>query len=348
MSRRVELLLDSCNALSDNGTWTILNADVTNLATTTRGIAGAAAIEFDKTDGADNATAAGVYKVLTKAINFGQQFISPSNAIVWHCYLSSKADVASAFIRLGNSAANYYEYQIDDSALVAGYNRCAVQLSKIATFAGTFVDWTAVDYIAVGLNMAAQDDALADIAIDDISISPVEVEANVSVSSGSVTVNNKITAETGVPADIADGDQGDAWHDGKGRQVIKGYIMTSDSLGITPVADSPRAAFQDAKSALTAAGSTASVNLPGKSCVECQVVIASLEANQFVGFQLESSADDASWDNVDAEGLETFAIADGTITLRAYGLTSSFYRLTMTTDSVGGAVTLTSTFSAGR
>jgi hypothetical protein len=339
-------MIDRCNALSDNGTWTVLNVDVTNLATTTRGVEGAAAIEFDKTDGAANSTVAGVYKTLTNAINFSTEHISPSDFVVFHVYLSSVADVSSAFIRLGNAAANYYEYQVDDSKLQAGYNRCAVQLSDITTFAGTYVNWNAMDYIAVGLNMDAETDALADICIDDISISPVEFEGQVSLASGPMSAQMKAIAESTVPNELNDGDVGDPWFDTFMRQVIAGYDLSSGSLLTTPVAASPRATFTTTSTQLTAAGSTASINMTEYDEITCSFLIASIDTNVVV--RLEGNNDNgANWTNMNDAGVDTTITANGLYAFVKYGVSFKYVRFTFVSEAGGAAATIDCTWALG-
>jgi hypothetical protein len=157
-------------------------------------------------------------------------------------------------------------------------------------------------------------------------------------------------AETTFPTAVADGQTVSPLYDEYGRTPSdRAHDFSSSSQLVTPVADMPRAQFgPQAFTALSAAGSTAVTEVTGLSCWEWQVAVASLEAGQFCGVKVECSADNASWANADDTGAETIFNADGAYLLRATGRCSKYTRLTLSTDSVGGAVTVTGTLTAAR
>lgn len=194
---QVHRYLDRCNATAG---WTELGNDTTNLATTTRCVNGAAALEFDKVDGAANTKLAGVYRTVDFNVNNnnGWSSVSAHDVLEWWVYVSAKTNVDYTFVRIGTDASNYVEFRYEDDEMTAGrFTHCAVPLGEYSTLAGTGCNWTNIDYLAVGVAFDAETDALADIAIDSISIIPA-VWAGNSVSFGDVDAEVTLDSE-GIP-----------------------------------------------------------------------------------------------------------------------------------------------------
>jgi len=154
--------------------WTALDADTLNTAASTTSFFGTNCLEFDASDGAANATEAGAYRSISPALDLMEQDVQPHDRLVWLCYVSSLTDVAYAFVRLGESASNYLEWRVLDTALQAGWNCCDVALGD-AYLGGTGWDPSGIDYMAVGVSLDAQDNALADIKVDRVAIHPASL-----------------------------------------------------------------------------------------------------------------------------------------------------------------------------
>ena len=91
IATRVESIIEPCN---DATLWTELNADVTTLADANNCVHGTGSVSFAKIDGAANATAAGIYRSYTNAIDWSNG--SPRDEVVWYTYISDLTNVASA------------------------------------------------------------------------------------------------------------------------------------------------------------------------------------------------------------------------------------------------------------
>jgi len=163
----LERVVDGCEATTG---WTALGNDTINLATSNTRVRGSKALTFDKVDGLANTIFAGISKTLV-SVDLETTF-NPFDEICWYCYVSSVANIAYSFVRLGSAAAHYVEYRYDDSLMVAGFNFCHVRLSAFAATSGTACPFSDVDYIAVGTAHDAETDALAGIIVDHISIHP--------------------------------------------------------------------------------------------------------------------------------------------------------------------------------
>jgi hypothetical protein len=153
--------------------WTVLGNDTDNIAASTAPWYGTNCIEFDKVDGTDNTTIAAVYRVLTgrNIIDMSSR-IRPSDYVCWEANMKAGTNVTFTFVRLGNSATNYLEWQVPAASLVAStWTRCAVRAGNCIV-AGTGLDWSALSYICVGYIFAAAGNALANIDIDHLHIQP--------------------------------------------------------------------------------------------------------------------------------------------------------------------------------
>jgi len=176
--------------------WAALGTDTTGLATTKKHVIGTDALEFDKVDGAANTVFGGIAKTIS-SIDLGD--VSPHDVIQTPCYLSSIADVAYVFVRLGTDSTNYNEWRIPDTALTAGDFEILTFSIGDADYDGiTGNGWdpSAVTYAAVGAAFDAQNDTLANIAFDQISYHTnqhsnaiIGAEVTTSVSSPNININ---------------------------------------------------------------------------------------------------------------------------------------------------------------
>jgi hypothetical protein len=207
--------IDPCETATG---WTVLGNDTINLAAiTTRRVKGAASLEFDKTNGAAGTIYAGAYKTLDVDLS---QNVDSTDEIGWFLYVSSKANVAYSFLRIGTSASHYVEFQFPDELIVAGqYTFCHVPLGEYSSITGNGVNWTNVDYVAVGTAHDAESDALADISIDEIGIWPNLAMAAAASSSASIATDESYV-------------DGTAYQDATGTPIVS----PDTDVGTTPVA----------------------------------------------------------------------------------------------------------------
>lgn len=294
ITKRIDTPLDRCNATTN---WTVLNADVTTLATSTNCLSGSASVSFAKTDGAANSTVAGVYNdtISTDVL----KDVSPQDELAWYLYVSSIADIAYAFLRIGTDGSNYIEYRYDDSDLEAAtWNRCHKPIWRPSDLQGTFCDWGAVKYLAVGVVMDAQDDALAGILVGQICHVPSPIIGTTVNVGGSV-----------VSAEIAKANASDPSHsensteslsldlDGYARVRGKAYDPSSGADAVTPVSASPLATFGPiTETQLTAAATqTGWRSVEGLRNATIQITTANIAgAGDQITVQAEGSNDGAS------------------------------------------------------
>jgi len=170
---RPNLVIDNCESVAD---WTIFGDDTTNLATTTNHVSGTKSIEFDKANGGDNTKIAGADRALASLdlLSHDPDQLFYNFVADVTIYQSDKTNIDYGFIRIGTDAANYAEYRFSDTYLVDGKFARMRTMLKNAFVTGTGCDWSAIDYLAVGVAFDAEANALADIAVDNISISRVE------------------------------------------------------------------------------------------------------------------------------------------------------------------------------
>jgi len=174
--------------------WAALSNDTTGLATDLDHVEGTNSLEFDKVDGAAGSTAGGIAKTLT-SVDL-TEYIASGGALSYSVNVSSLADIAYCFLRLGTSSSHYNEWRVDDDALATGWNwvRFNVYAPSTAGATGNGITWTAVTYAAVGCVFDAEDDALADLRFDNLEVirglqGTMDVSAQVSSSTAVSDVN---------------------------------------------------------------------------------------------------------------------------------------------------------------
>jgi len=159
--------LDSMNATTD---WAVLGNDTVNLATTLNHIHGTAALKFDKANGDDNTIFAGIEKTITSVDATDH---TNHGVIQVPFYVSSIAQVAYVFIRIGTSSSHYNEWRIDDDDITAGiWSPGSVNISSPDVNGSTGNGWNpaAVTYIAVGVAFDNQINTLEDIRFDELAL----------------------------------------------------------------------------------------------------------------------------------------------------------------------------------
>jgi len=152
-----------------------------------------------------------------------------------------------------------------------------------------------------------------------------------------------------VPTAVTTGQIVTPFVDTIGREVGPAHDLGSGTTLTTPVSEAPRKAYGPSTvTALAAAGSTTAVNCIDYGSITWSFVVASLEAGQFIVVRAEAMDDGTNYHNMAASGTDTTINANGNYALRASGRSNLKTRLTLVTDSVGGAVTVTPTLTMGR
>lgn len=192
-------IIDPCESTTG---WAVLNTDTTGLATSTTHVTGAASLTFNKVDGAANGTVAGIDKTISKL----DLQVGPRDTIRCAFYLSSIANVASVFIRIGTNSSNYNSWTVADTNITAGSMNIADINVGEGTSTGNGWDTSAITYVAVGVNFDAETDALSGIIFDHVawhqSLRTDSAESDVSL--GSVTITGAaLTAVQGTATSTA-------------------------------------------------------------------------------------------------------------------------------------------------
>jgi len=163
-----DLHLDSMDSITAP-VWSVLGNDTDNLAIASNHTEGTNSIEFDKIDGAANTAIAGIDATLAASWDATNVIVN-NGTINVHIYVSSVADVAYAFVRLGTSDTAYTEWMLDDSAMSAGWNAMRVPASEVMATQGAGWDTNAIVYASVGVVFDLETSTLADIAFDNLMI----------------------------------------------------------------------------------------------------------------------------------------------------------------------------------
>ena len=184
--------------------WAALGNDTINLATTTKHVLGAAALEFDKVNGAANTVFGGIDKTIT-SVDLGNP--SPHDIIQTVIYVESVAAIDYFFLRLGTDNTAYNEWRIDGADLTGAiFETIAVDIgdASYAGITGAGIDWGALTYVAVGFAFNAETDTLANIVIDEISFHTnqhVNASINSEVTSSVSSANVNLQKVGGSPTD---------------------------------------------------------------------------------------------------------------------------------------------------
>lgn len=197
------LHIDECEATTG---WSVLGNDTINLATTTNHTWGTNALEFDKVDGAANTIFAGIQKTLT-SIDMNA-YEKGGGFFLWNLYISTTANIAYTFLRVGTDNSNYNEFRISVDSLAAGWNPMRMPVFYPSTVVGTGWNSAAITYISTGVAFDDEANTLADIAIDHISVntglqtsSDITAQISSAVSSPNVIVRtwgNAVDTNIGV------------------------------------------------------------------------------------------------------------------------------------------------------
>lgn len=176
------------------GSWTALNTDTANLATTKKHILGTDALSFDKANtGADSVLA--MIQLTVSTVDIGD--ISPHDIIQTSCYLPSLANVSYVFVRLGTDSTNYNEWRVDAADLTAAtFETLALSVGDPSYAGITGNGWnpSAVAYIAVGVAFDVETRTLVGIVFDEVSFhtnqhTSATLNAEVSSSVASANIN---------------------------------------------------------------------------------------------------------------------------------------------------------------
>jgi hypothetical protein len=149
--------------------WTVLGNDTTTLATSANHILGTASLSFAKVDGAANTVYAGIQQTIDSVD--GSRF-SPSDLVEASVYISNKANVVNAFVRLGTDSSNYNVWQLlaaDITNAVWSPFEKALD-SCVVAVTGNGWNPAAITYVCVGVQFDLETRALAGILFDHVRI----------------------------------------------------------------------------------------------------------------------------------------------------------------------------------
>ncbi len=203
------LVIDACEATTD---WTALSNDTTGIATDLDHVMGATSLEFDKVDGTDNTIFGGIQKTLT-AIDL-TTIVANGGSFTVSTNVSSLADIAYCFLRLGTSASHYNEWRVDDADMSTGWNSLRYNTDSPSSAGATGNGWdpAVVTYIAIGCAFDLETSALADLRVDHITArggQQVSADINASSSSSSGPMAQvDVQQYGGNPVTTADADTG--------------------------------------------------------------------------------------------------------------------------------------------
>ncbi len=148
--------------------WAVIDADTSNITLRTSGIIGAGSLQFDKSGG--TAQIGGICKTLDTVVDATRY---SHHAIVEGVVsVTSQAQVDFAFIRLGDDASNYAEFQLVQGSIVNNtWSRLSVAVDKQqVTVVGTGLNLGAIAWACVGVSMSANANTLTAIKWDFIDI----------------------------------------------------------------------------------------------------------------------------------------------------------------------------------
>lgn len=154
--------------------WAAISNDTTGLVKDVVHILGTHSLEFDKVDGAANTTTAGILNTITSVD--GSRF-KANDHVSAAIYVSSVANIASAFIRIGTDASNYNQWTIPDTDLNAG-GWAVISLTLASTditVTGSGWDSSAITWVSVGTIHDAEGDLLADIRWDHLALTTAQL-----------------------------------------------------------------------------------------------------------------------------------------------------------------------------
>ena len=149
--------------------WTVLGNDTIDLTTSANHVLGTNSLSFAKVDGLAGTIFGGIQKTITSVDC--SRFMA-HDQIVAAMSVSSVANIAYAFVRLGTDSSNYTEWRFDDSLItVAVWQEISMTLVS-AQLASVGTGWNpaAITYISVGTAHDAETDALAAILFDHLAI----------------------------------------------------------------------------------------------------------------------------------------------------------------------------------
>lgn len=189
--------------------WTVLGNDTINLATTTNHVFNTLALEFDKVDGAANTIFAGIQKTIT-AIDLSP-YGKGSGFFLMSAYLSSLADVAYIFLRLGTDNGNYNEWRVNiDDIFNVGWNGLRMSIFSPSEIVGNGWNSNAVTWVSVGVAFNDEADELPDIAFDHLAANTgLHTSADITAEvSSAVSSPNIIVRKWGNAVDTNKGNAG--------------------------------------------------------------------------------------------------------------------------------------------
>lgn len=151
------------------GDWAATTNDATTLEAALNHVLGTKSVRFDKANGAAN----GVIAAVESSFNpIDASRFTADARVLCHLHVTTIANIADAFIRIGTDASNYAEFVIDDAAITVDvWQEISIKLSEqTVVAAGTGLNLAAITYVAVGVTFDLETNTLANIEFDQVAI----------------------------------------------------------------------------------------------------------------------------------------------------------------------------------
>jgi hypothetical protein len=170
--------------------WTALSNDTTGIATDLSHILGATSIEFDKVNGTDNKTYAGVSRTLSPQVSIPH--VLAHDALEYAVYCSDITNVNYAFVRIGTDGSNYNEWRVADTDITAGAWTLVRQSLADTQVTVTGNGWApgALAYLCIGVVFDLETHELADVRFDHVAIVTGQLFRRRTIRGGRVTPLN--------------------------------------------------------------------------------------------------------------------------------------------------------------
>ncbi len=169
--------------------WTVLG-DAANIATSTTHIEGTLALEWDKAGGTE------VTSGMQKTIDVEQ---TPGHAtdVLLHCmlYIKDGTDLATVdfgFMRVGEDASNYLEFQVDGVDMAVGWNHKNFTLTSPTSQVGDGLSTGIIKYMAFGVATNNAADTFTNMLGDDFHYDETLSAAVVSAPSSDVQLGSVV------------------------------------------------------------------------------------------------------------------------------------------------------------
>ncbi len=230
--------------------WSVGGDDTINITKVNEHVVGGGSLEYDKTDGLNNTKDGWIQKTITSMDL--SDYWEAETLIHWNLHVTSLANIASCWLRLGTSATIYSSWTLQDTDLTSGvWQAISIPVGEVdfACGASGCIDESAIVYVAVGCTHDAETDLLSDITVDGIEIHAVDhsvatLSAEVTTSVNSPNINLQKVGNKLVTTGIGSV--------GSGSSASQRIVTANDSPDVIPLSHPDADTKTDCK-AITAA-----------------------------------------------------------------------------------------------